>query len=680
MDTVSNSIHRPFCELIKECRRFLGRSNDPTVEMAAAAASESESESGLPDVTDCPKVAAAAGKEVIDVDAVVDSEDNVQKRPPGVPYSYSATVVPAARPTVTRYRDGYETRAASLLLAEASREREKPLTRAQRNRGAYQTRASELRLAEIGRISDSQSSARVVPAKKTLTRSQQRHRAQADHQTRRIPLLAEPSRNSMPRHPRMLHSGLSQSRRSASERRRPCPAETEAPVDVDADETTPASTSRRISQEHHIVTPSFESESIQDSSAAVEQGEEATTTTMNDNDTGLTPLQVAYRINRLTDATAFHSRGDVKNAQQQQQQLRLMELFPAEDNPVVEDNWPSLPVRRMQVATGLEPVNRKNAPATRIDVSPSPRLKRKFRSQLEGELPPASIPVDTPPCPRKLSKRISFRSQMAEVLPPARIDAAPIPRDIRKRAPGSLQPADVLPPQTFLSAEDRRWLIKAGAATNMYRVRQFDRLGAPSSKLALKMGRIASWARILPSKVKTIEKAKQYGQKDAATLQRIIHDDKPGWFQKEQSRVTEFITSETRFMNMKAGDVVALVVPKEKPRRVYFGLILEDDLDLCTKEECQGSGFPSPKLLERDLDCRLMIRRVHWWRKGLEKNLRRQYASSDNGAHASTSWLKQSKNSKLEVEDVQNNGGELFSSEAFLRATETVTAAELEGM
>jgi len=75
------------------------------------------------------------------------------------------------------------------------------------------------------------------------------------------------------------------------------------------------------------------------------------------------------------------------------------------------------------------------------------------------------------------------------------------------------------------TTEDRLWRIKASNAENMYRIRtrQFANDSALVTKLSLKMGQIASWARIVPPHVVTSQEARRLGQaEDSASLKVIF--------------------------------------------------------------------------------------------------------------------------------------------------------------
>jgi len=151
-----------------------------------------------------------------------------------------------------------------------------------------------------------------------------------------------------------------------------------------------------------------------------------------------------------------------------------------------------------------------------------------------------------------------------------------------------------------------------------------------------------------------------------------IRTDFPMWF-RSKIDVAGQVLSEKRFVNIKAGDTVVLVA-SEQPRVMYFGWVPDDDCELHSKEVCQ-SGFPPPEALSRRPNCRVMVRRVNWCRKGhttISSSRLREKERQTN--------LDESPTCRYEVEDICKRGGEHFSSDAFLKATQPVTRDQLRSI
>lgn len=189
------------------------------------------------------------------------------------------------------------------------------------------------------------------------------------------------------------------------------------------------------------------------------------------------------------------------------------------------------------------------------------------------------------------------------------------------------------------------WAFALNANTRVIRARQFTQEaawldGTAPAHWAVNNGYLASCARCVPPKVKTPEEVDTYFQKPAGQILEYLTGS---GYHYGSKGLMKYVTGYLRFAQMRLGDVVALQVNEGPGRQVfYFGQVKSNQVMIVSENELKSSyGFPLHVLNwenSHPWQCkRMMLRRVHWQRRAVARDL--PWQATSKSEQRSVNWL-----------------------------------------
>uniref|UniRef100_A0A7S3V732 RING-type domain-containing protein n=1 Tax=Chaetoceros debilis TaxID=122233 RepID=A0A7S3V732_9STRA len=181
------------------------------------------------------------------------------------------------------------------------------------------------------------------------------------------------------------------------------------------------------------------------------------------------------------------------------------------------------------------------------------------------------------------------------------------------------------------------WYGEYSPTRSVYRVSQHSK-DAESDKIAggkygerpaewsVENGWITIMARSVPNDVKSNE-IKKYLCKTEVDVIKKACEKELFWekMKKKISVIKRYINTDRKFVQMSAGDIIALRVPGPAKKGIhFFGIVESDDLHVWTHEQLLDQGWPCNHILTGSpwwRDRRVMLRKVKWYRWGYTREL-----------------------------------------------------------